>query len=89
MEHKDILSFNNGLDHMPTVANRAADILVKMFNLVDSWGWRPARTNPARGTQRFSVEKREWCLTLALALTTARVLHAYPGVTAQCGPVPT
>ena len=33
VEHKDILSFHNGLHRMPTVANQAADILVKMFNL--------------------------------------------------------
>ena len=34
VEHKDILIFHNKLHHMPTVANRAIDILVKMFNLV-------------------------------------------------------
>ena len=33
VEYKDILAFHNSLHHMPTVANRAADILVKMFNL--------------------------------------------------------
>ncbi len=32
VEHKDILAFHNKLHRMPTVANRAADILVKMFN---------------------------------------------------------
>ena len=41
IEHKDILTFHNKLHRMPTVANRAADILVKMFNLADAWGWRP------------------------------------------------
>ena len=30
VEHKDILSFHNGLHHISTVANRSADILVKM-----------------------------------------------------------
>ena len=38
VEHKGILAFHNGLHEMPTVANRAADILVKMFNLADAWG---------------------------------------------------
>ena len=33
VEHKDILAFHNKLHHMSTVANRAVDILVKMFNL--------------------------------------------------------
>ena len=32
VEYKDILAFHNSLHHMPTIANRAADILVKMFN---------------------------------------------------------
>ena len=36
VEYKDILAFHNSLHHSPTVANRAADILVKMFNLADS-----------------------------------------------------
>ena len=57
VEHKDILSFHSGLHHMPTVANRAVDILVKMFNLADAWGWRPAGSNPCRGVPRFKVEK--------------------------------
>ena len=42
VECKDILAFHNSLHRMPTVANRAADILVKMFNLADAWGWRPS-----------------------------------------------
>ena len=63
VEYKDILAFHNNLHHMPTVANRAADILVKMFNLSDAWGWRPSGTNPARGVPRFRVEKHERFLT--------------------------
>ena len=42
VEHKDILSFHNGLHHMPTVANRAADSLVKMFNLAHRIGFSSA-----------------------------------------------
>ena len=57
VEHKDILAFHNGLHHMPTVANRAADILVKMFNLADAWGWRPSGTNPVPG--RLALQGRE------------------------------
>ena len=48
---------------MPAVANRAADILVKMLNLADAWGWRPSGTNPCRGVPRFRVEKHERFLT--------------------------
>ena len=63
VEYKDILAFHNSLHHMPTVANRAADILVKMFNLADAWGWRPSGSNPARSVPRFRVEKHERFLT--------------------------
>ena len=63
VEHKEILAFHNKLHQMPTVANRAADILVKMFNLADAWGWRPSGTNPCRGVARFKVEKHERFLT--------------------------
>ena len=63
VEYKDILAFHNSLQQMPTVANRAADILVKMFNLADGWGWRPSGANPCRGVPRFRVEKHERFLT--------------------------
>ena len=59
VEYNDILAFeNNSLRLMPTVANREADIRVKMFNLLaDAWGWRPSGSNPCRGVSRFRVEK--------------------------------
>ena len=41
VEYKDILGFHNKLHHMPTVANRAVDILVKMFNLKHSFQLLP------------------------------------------------
>ena len=63
VEYKDILAFHNSLHRMPTVANRAADILVKMFNLPDAWVWRPSGTNPCRGVPRFRGEKHERLLT--------------------------
>ena len=78
MEHKDILSFHNGLHHMPTVANRAADILVKMFNLADGWGWRPAGSNPCRGVARFKVEKHERFLTREELHRLGEALRAAP-----------
>ena len=59
MEHKDILSFNNGLHHMSTVANRAADILVKMFKLAQGWNMVPAGRNPCRLMRRYREESRE------------------------------
>ena len=58
VEYKDILAIHNSLHHMPTVANRAADILVKMFNLADGVGVLPAATHagacPASGSRSTS-----------------------------------
>ena len=78
VEHKDILSFHTGLHHMPTVANRAVDILVKMFNLADAWGWRPSGSNPCRGVPRFKVEKHERFLTREEFYRLGQVLRAAP-----------
>ena len=81
VEYKDILAFHNSLHHKPTVANRAADILVKMFNLADAWGWRPSGTNPCRGVPRFRVEKHERFLTREELFRLGEALRAAP---AEC-----
>ena len=78
VEYKDILAFHNSLHHMPTVANRAADILVKMFNLADGWGWRANGTNPCRGVSRFKVEKHERFLTREELYRLGEALRAAP-----------
>ncbi len=57
VERKHIMAFQYGLRDMPTVANRAVDILVKMFNLADAWGWSPSGKNPCRLVRRYKVEK--------------------------------
>ena len=64
---------------MPTVANRAVDILVKMFNLADAWGWRPAGSNPCRGIRRFKVKKHERFLTQEELYRLGQALRAAPG----------
>ena len=78
VEHKEILAFHNKLHRMPTVANRAADILVKMFNLADSWGWRPSGSNPCRGVPRFKVAKHERFLTREELHRLGQALRAAP-----------
>ena len=57
VERKHIMEFQYGLSEMPTVANRAVDILVKMFNLAEAWGLRPRGKNPCRFVRRYKVEK--------------------------------
>ena len=68
VEYKDILAFHNSLHHMPTVANRAADILVKMFNLSDAWGWRPSGSVRSKYSIARSVSPRA-SQTMALRIS--------------------
>ena len=95
IEYEDILASHNSLHHMPTVANRAADVPFKMFNLADAWRWRLSGTNPGRGVPRFRVEKQERFLTReelfrlgeALRAATAERLastHAAAAIASSC-----
>ena len=86
VEYKDILAFHNSLHQMPTVANRAADILVKMFNLADGWGWRPSGANPCRGVPRFRVEKHERVPDPRGAVPARRGAAGGPGKAARLDP---
>ena len=48
VERKHILAFHYELREKPTVANRALEMLVKMFNLAEAWDLRPPGKNPCR-----------------------------------------
>ena len=48
VERKHILAFQYELHEKPTVANRALDMLIKMFNLAEAWELRPPGKNPCR-----------------------------------------
>ena len=79
VERKHIMAFQYGLRDMPTVANRAVEILVKMFNLADAWGWRPSGRNPCRFVRRYKVEKHhERFLTPEELHRLGRTLDAAP-----------
>ena len=79
VERKHIMAFQYGLWDMPTVANRAVEILVKMFNLADAWGWRPSGRNPCRFVRRYKVEKHhERFLTPEELYRLGRALDAAP-----------
>ena len=79
VERKHIMELQYGLRAMPTVANRAVDILVKMFNLADAWGWRPSGKNPCRFVRRYKVEKHhERFLTPEELYRLGRTLDAAP-----------
>ena len=79
VERKHIVKFQYGLSDMPTVANRAVDILVKMFNLAEAWGLRPRGKNPCRFVRRYKVEKHhERFLTHEELFRLAQVLEVAP-----------
>lgn len=44
----------------PVKANRAWDLLSKMFNLAEEWGLRPAGRNPVSGLPRHPEKGRHW-----------------------------
>ena len=79
VERKHIMTFQYGLSDMPTVANRAVDILVKMFNLAEAWGLRPRGKNPCRFVRRYKVEKHhERFLTHEELYRLGQVLNIAP-----------
>ncbi len=79
VQKSDIVGFYTGLHEMPTVANRAADILGHMFRLADAWGWRPSGQNPCRGMKRFKVPRhRERFLTREELARLGEALNAAP-----------
>ena len=49
----------------PTQANRTLEILSKMFNLAEEWGFREPNTNPRRGIKKYPENKRERFLSRA------------------------
>lgn len=63
----------------PTVANRALDMLIKMFNLAEAWELRPPGKNPCRFVRHYKVEpQHQRFLTLEEFGRLGRVLEVAP-----------
>ena len=78
-ERKHILKIQYALRDMPTVANRAVDILVKMFNLAELWEMRPPGRNPCKSVRRYTVlPHKERFLTPEELARLGRALDAAP-----------
>ena len=61
------------------MSNRTMEILVKMFSMGESWGWRPSGKNPCRFGRRYKVERRhERFLTPEELYRLGRALDAAP-----------
>ena len=79
VERKHILAFQYELREKPTVANRALDMLIKMFNLAEAWELRPPGKNPCRFVRRYKVEpQHERFLTPEELGRLGRALDAAP-----------
>jgi len=60
---KDIANFHHKLRQKPYEANRCLEVLSKMFNLAEMWGFRPDGTNPRKHIKKFPELTRERYLT--------------------------
>ena len=49
----------------PVMRNRILALSSRMFTLAEHWGWRPQRTNPARGIERSVERARDRTLSAA------------------------
>lgn len=77
--HSDVLAFHTGLYRVPTLANRAIDMLGHMFRLADQWEWRSSGRNPCEGVPRYRVEQlRERFLTREELARLGAALRAAP-----------
>ncbi len=55
----DISDFHYSMRETPYQANRTFEVLRKMFNLAERWGYRTDGTNPCRHVEKYKEKKRE------------------------------
>ena len=60
-----IANLHHAMSKKPTNANRMLEVVSKMFNLAELWGWRDDGTNPRRHIKKFKENKRERFLSQA------------------------
>ena len=79
VEKDDILSFQYGLRDTPTTADRALDILKKMFGLAELWEMIPSGGSPCRSVRRYRRDaKPERFLTSKELASLGRTLDIAP-----------
>lgn len=71
----DIAKFHHDLRHIPYQANRCLEIISKMFNLAEVWGFRADGSNPRRHLQKYLEKKRERYLSPAELKRVGEVLR--------------
>lgn len=76
LERKDVAELHHALRHQPSTANRAVDILTKMFNLAEVWGLHPAGRSPCRSVRKYKEMKRQRFLSAEEFQRLGRALDA-------------
>jgi len=61
----DVARLHASMADKPYQANRTLEVLSKMFNLAEEWGYRPEGTNPRKGVRKYPEKKRERYLSEA------------------------
>ena len=78
---RDVEAMLDRLRDAPVQRNRVRAFVSRLFNLMETWEWRPQHTNPARGIDRAREEARDRILTpteigaLSDALAAADDVH--------------
>jgi integrase len=55
----DVARLHLSMADRPYQANRTLEVISKMFNLAEEWGYRPEGTNPRKGIKKYPERKRE------------------------------
>lgn len=71
----EVAKFHHDYRHKPYQANRNIEIISKMFNLAELWGFRPDGTNPRRHIKKYREKKRERYYSPAELQSIGRVLR--------------
>jgi len=70
-----VAKFHHDLRHIPYQANRNLEIISKMFNLAEMWGFRPDGSNPRRHLRKYPEKKRERFLSAGELRRLGEVLN--------------
>jgi integrase len=70
----DVTRLHLSMSDRPYQANRTIEVVSKMFNLAEEWGFRPEGTNPRKRVKKFPEKKRERFLSAAELQRVGEVL---------------
>lgn len=70
----DVSALHLSMAAKPYQANRTLEVVSKMFNLAEEWGYRPEGTNPRKRIKKYAEQKRERFLSTAELQRVGEVL---------------